>query len=96
MLSVLGEATIERLRGNPLSAHALLHATVVWAVLLGYWTSARDHTEAGELGRTRTQYIRDGFAHAEPSMLLAPVADLLAECAPDVMALAWASVATRT
>ncbi len=81
--------------GNPLSAHALLHATVVWAVLLGYWTSAGEHTDDGELVRGRTQYIRDGFSRADPSMLLAPVADVLSERAPDVVALAWASVAAR-
>lgn len=78
--------------GSPLSAHALVHASVVWAVLHNYWDRLSGVVDE-ELVTTRRRYIRRGFERTDPTLVLEPVRHVLSEQAPDVTALAWASVA---
>jgi hypothetical protein len=79
--------------GNPLSTHALLHATIVWAVLLHFWRLADARHAHSALARERIAYIRAGFARADIPTLLRPVADALSDRAPLVLALARATAA---
>jgi len=76
--------------GNPLSPHAFLHACVVWAVLLDYWSGYRALRGEEEGAVARQAYIRRGFAAIDGRDALAPVAHCLADAAPDVVAIACA------
>lgn len=47
--------------GNLLSLHAFLHACVVWAVLLAYWSQFEADGRADEKAKERRKFIRRGF-----------------------------------
>lgn len=67
--------------GNPLSSHALLHACVVWSVLLKYWTSYCTTLGDDESVAARRRFIQRGFQLIDPSTILAPFEECLTEAA---------------
>lgn len=77
--------------GAPLQAHAFVHATIVWTVLLGYWTGYRKRFRHDERARARLAAIARGFTSGELGDLVAPIADRLAPPAPAILANAWAA-----
>lgn len=52
--------------GAPLSPHAFVHAVVVWATLLAFW-SRRLEAEASDMGLARWRWIREGFDRFDPA-----------------------------
>jgi len=79
--------------GNLLSTHALLHAAVVWAVLLHFWRLADTRGLHREFAGERMAYIRAGFARADLPALLRPVAGELSDRTPRLLAVAQALAA---
>jgi|GEM_PF-1770906 len=78
--------------GAPLFAHAFVHASVVWAVLLRFWVgySAVHGDRPHALARAR--FIRRGFAVCDASAPLAALREHLTAAAPDVVRGAWEAV----
>jgi hypothetical protein len=72
--------------GSPLSPHALVHACVVWAVLLEYWACHRARHREDEAARARYGFIRAGFERIDLRALLGPIAGYLSDAAPRAVA----------
>lgn len=54
---------------NPLTPHAFLHASVVWAVLLHYWQRCEQHLGADAISHARRAFIARGFRQIKLSNL---------------------------
>ena len=70
---------------NPLSPHALVHATVVWAVLLDYWDCYLVDHDLDEVVATRYRYIRRGFEVLDTATILPPLAPFLTSAATELV-----------
>lgn len=72
--------------GNPLTCHALVHATVVWAVLGVYWKVCEVAGRGDETSRGRLTYIANGFTRLrEQETAMQPVFRTLNPLAMQVM-----------
>ncbi|MGE3509730.1 MAG: HEXXH motif-containing putative peptide modification protein [Vicinamibacterales bacterium] len=76
--------------GNPLSPHALVHACVVWAVLLEYWSRMRSTNSWDQHGSERFRYILRGF-DSDFDATIAPVRDCLSDLALRLVSIACES-----
>lgn len=75
--------------GASLYAHAFIHASVVWAVLLEYWVRHRArHGDDPEVD-ARCRFIEHGFVACDVPATLAEIAGSLAPPAAGVIAGAW-------
>lgn len=76
--------------GNPLAPHALIHASVVWAVMHEYWRACRGLPQAA----ARLHFIEQGFERLDSSGQTPRAAVAMAQAARSVHAVARAAAST--
>lgn len=65
----LPDVVVSPWTNNRLSVHALIHACLVWAVLLQYWSNVRKAEPSNKLALNRILYIKKGFENMKPDQM---------------------------